>query len=64
MLEPLARWCYRHRWRTVFVWIGALIASIALMNVAGGAYTSDFPPRLGDAGGSRPPGGGVPGPVR
>src|SRR5919106_464986 len=42
MLERLARWCYRHRWRTVFVWIGALIASIALMNVAGGAYTSDF----------------------
>ena len=42
MLERLARWCYRHRWRTVFVWIGVLIASIALMNVAGGAYTSDF----------------------
>ena len=42
MLERLARWCYRHRWRTVFVWIGALIASVALMNVAGGAYTSDF----------------------
>ena len=42
MLERLARGCYRHRWPTVFLWIGSLIASIALMNVAGGAYTSDF----------------------
>jgi RND superfamily putative drug exporter len=42
MLERLARWCYRHRWRTVFVWIVALFGSITLMNVAGGAYTSDF----------------------
>jgi RND superfamily putative drug exporter len=42
MLERLARWCYRHRWRTVILWIVALVASISLMNVAGGDYTSDF----------------------
>jgi putative drug exporter of the RND superfamily len=42
MLERLARWCHRHRWRTVGLWIAALVGSIALMNVAGGAYTSEF----------------------
>jgi RND superfamily putative drug exporter len=42
MLERLARWCYRHRWRTVLLWIVALVASIAAMNVAGGDYTTDF----------------------
>lgn len=42
MVERLARWCYRHRYRTVFVWIVALVGSITPMNVAGGAYTSDF----------------------
>jgi RND superfamily putative drug exporter len=42
MLERLARWCYRHRWRTVILWIVALAGSISLMNVAGGDYTSDF----------------------
>jgi RND superfamily putative drug exporter len=42
MLERLARWCYRHRWRTVITWILLLVGSIALMNVAGGDYTADF----------------------
>jgi RND superfamily putative drug exporter len=42
MLERLARWCYRHRWRTVVVWIVVLIGSIALVNVAGGQYTAEF----------------------
>jgi RND superfamily putative drug exporter len=42
MLERLARWCYRHRWRTVILWIVAFAGSISLMNVAGGDYTSDF----------------------
>jgi RND superfamily putative drug exporter len=42
MLERLARWCYRHRWRTVILWVVALAVSISLMNVAGGDYTSDF----------------------
>jgi RND superfamily putative drug exporter len=42
MLERLARWCYRHRWRTVVLWVIALVGSITLMNVAGGDYTADF----------------------
>jgi putative drug exporter of the RND superfamily len=42
MLERLARWCYRHRWRTVVLWIVALVGSIALVNVAGGDYTAEF----------------------
>lgn len=42
VLERLARWCYRHRWRTVILWVVALVGSISLMNVAGGDYTSDF----------------------
>jgi RND superfamily putative drug exporter len=42
MLERLARWCYRHRGRTVVLWIVALAGSISLMNVVGGDYTSDF----------------------
>jgi RND superfamily putative drug exporter len=42
MLERLARWCYRHRWRAVVLWIVILVGSIALMNVAGGDYTADF----------------------
>jgi len=42
MLERLARWCYRHRWRVVTLWVVALISSIALVNVAGGEYTADF----------------------
>lgn len=42
MLERLARWCYRHRWRTLVLWIVALVGSIALVNVAGGDYTAEF----------------------
>jgi RND superfamily putative drug exporter len=42
MLERLARWCYRHRWRTVVLWILALVASMSLWIGAGGEYTSDF----------------------
>ncbi len=42
MLERLARWCYRHRWRTTILWLAALVSSIALMNAAGGEYTTDF----------------------
>jgi putative drug exporter of the RND superfamily len=42
MLERLARWCYRHRWRTLVFWIVLLVGSIALMNVAGGDYTAEF----------------------
>ncbi|MBA3728328.1 MAG: MMPL family transporter [Actinobacteria bacterium] len=42
MLERLARWCYRHRWRTTILWVAALASSIALMNAAGGEYTTDF----------------------
>ncbi|MGH2557116.1 MAG: MMPL family transporter, partial [Actinomycetota bacterium] len=42
MLERLARWCYRHRWRTVVLWIVTLVGSIALVNVAGGDYTAEF----------------------
>jgi RND superfamily putative drug exporter len=42
MLERLARWCYRHRWRTVVFWVVALVGSITLVNVAGGDYTAEF----------------------
>jgi putative drug exporter of the RND superfamily len=42
MLERLARWCYRHRWQTVILWVLLLVGSITLMNVAGGEYSADF----------------------
>jgi putative drug exporter of the RND superfamily len=42
MLERLARWSYLHRRRMVALWVIALIGIIALGNVAGGDYSSDF----------------------
>src|SRR6266542_2091378 len=42
MLERLARWSYRNRWKMLAFWIVALIGIITLGNVAGGNYSSDF----------------------
>src|SRR5207247_8720721 len=42
MLERLARWSYRNRWKMLVLWVIALIGIIALGNVAGGDYSSDF----------------------
>jgi len=42
MVERLGRWCYAHRWRVLVLWIVALVAFIALSNVAGGEYKADF----------------------
>jgi RND superfamily putative drug exporter len=42
MLERLARWSYKHRWRMLVIWIIALVGAIFLANVAGGDYASDF----------------------
>jgi RND superfamily putative drug exporter len=42
MLERLARWSFTHRWRVLVIWILGLFAAIALGNVAGGDYASDF----------------------
>jgi putative drug exporter of the RND superfamily len=42
MLERLARWSYRNRWKMLAFWIVALIGIITLGNVAGGDYSSDF----------------------
>src|SRR5438094_394285 len=42
MLERLARWTYRHRRRTVILWIVALVAIIFLGAKAGGPYATDF----------------------
>jgi RND superfamily putative drug exporter len=42
MLERLARWSYRHRWRTLVLWIVALVGFLALVNVLGARYAQDF----------------------
>ena len=42
MLERLARWSYRHRWRTLVLWIVALVGFLALVNVFGARYAQDF----------------------
>ena len=42
MLGRVARWCYTHRWRTLVVWIVALVAAGFLGSKLGGDYTSDF----------------------
>jgi len=42
MLERLARWTYRHRRRTVILWVVALIGIIFLGATAGGPYATDF----------------------
>jgi RND superfamily putative drug exporter len=42
MLERLATWCYRNRWKVLITWVVALVGFITLMNVAGGEYASDF----------------------
>jgi putative drug exporter of the RND superfamily len=42
MLERIARWSYRHRWRMLLLWIAALVAAIALQATVGGEYSQDF----------------------
>jgi len=42
MLQRLARWCYTHRWRTLVIWIVALVGLVFLGKTAGGDYASDF----------------------
>src|SRR5919197_849421 len=42
MLERVARWCYMHRWRTLVIWIFALVAAGFLGSKLGGDYSTDF----------------------
>src|SRR5918996_1595003 len=42
MLERIARWSFRHRWRMLLLWIAALVGAIALQATVGGAYWQDF----------------------
>jgi RND superfamily putative drug exporter len=42
MLGRVARWCYTHRWRTLVIWIVALVAAGFLGSKLGGDYASDF----------------------
>src|SRR5919201_1815504 len=42
MLGRVARWCYTHRWRTLVIWIVALVAGGFLGSKLGGDYASDF----------------------
>src|SRR5947207_4788325 len=42
MLGRVARWCYKHRWRTLVFWIVALVAAGFLGSKLGGDYSSDF----------------------
>jgi len=42
MLERLARWCYRHRWSTLGIWVAALIGFGTLASTLGGDYSNDF----------------------
>src|SRR4051794_17246900 len=42
MLERLARWSYRHRWKMLIMWVIALVGITTLGSVAGGDYASDF----------------------
>ena len=42
MLERVARAAYRHRWRTLVIWIVALVAAIFAGKSLGGDYARDF----------------------
>jgi RND superfamily putative drug exporter len=42
MLERLARSTYTHRWRTLVIWIVALVAIVFLGAKAGGDYSNNF----------------------
>ncbi len=42
MLERLARWSYRHRWRMLVIWIVAAAGIVTLGKVAGGDYANNF----------------------
>lgn len=42
MLERLARWTYAHRWRTLIIWVIALIGVNALASSFGGDYSNSF----------------------
>jgi putative drug exporter of the RND superfamily len=41
-LGSLARWCFRHRWTVVAVWLVALIGFFAVGSSVGAAYTNTF----------------------
>ena len=42
MLERLAHWSYRRRWRMLLIWIVAFATAIALGSTLGGDYKEDF----------------------
>ena len=42
MLEKLARWSYRRRWRMLLIWIVILVGALTLQGTAGGDYSADF----------------------
>ncbi len=41
-MKAIARWCVRHRLIVVLVWLGALIATSALSQLVGTAYSNTF----------------------
>ena len=44
MLARLGRWCFRHRWLTIIIWLVALIGGSGVANGAmgGGAFETRF----------------------
>ena len=42
MLERLARWTYEHRWRTLIIWVVALVGIGFLGSAFGGDYSNSF----------------------
>ena len=42
MYRSLARWCYRHRWTVVGVWIALIVGLNALGGVIGSAFNGEF----------------------
>ncbi|MGW8380662.1 MMPL family transporter [Streptomyces sp. ODS28] len=41
-MAALARWCLRHRWTVLLLWVGALLGTATASGVAGSAYANVF----------------------
>jgi RND superfamily putative drug exporter len=44
MLARLGRWCFRHRWLTIIIWLVTLVGGTSVANGAmgGGAFETRF----------------------
>lgn len=42
MLETIARWSYRHRWKMLLIWIVTLVGINAFASTSGGDFSQDF----------------------